>query len=178
MTNSFQLIVNEVNTAPVVGSLTNQTANAGQTVTLTAIATDADLPTNTLTFSLVNPPAGASIVAGSGLFSWRLPASLAKSTNTVRIKVTDNGSPNLSATNSFTVTINPLSPVTLTPLSYSNGLFRMQVSGAAGPDYILQGSTNLTTFTDLATNTPSSLPFNFTNTMSLSNRFYRIRLNP
>lgn len=178
VTSSYTLTVSEVNVAPVVGALAPQSGNPGQTISFTATATDADLPTNTLSFTLVNPPAGASIVAGSGLFSWRLPAALANTTNTLAIRVTDSGSPNLSGTNTFTVTINPLAPVLLTPLSYANGQFRLSVTGSLGPDYVLQGATTLTNFADLATNAPVAMPFNFTNATALSNRFYRVRLAP
>lgn len=178
VTNSFTLTVNEVNVAPVVGTLLNQSGNAGQTVSFTATATDADLPTNTLSFSLVSPPSGASIGAGSGLFTWRLPAALANTTNTLRVRVTDNGSPNLSGTNTFTVTVNSILPVVLTPLSYSNGLFRLSITGSLGPDYVLEGGVSLISFTNFATNTPVAMPFTFTNASAFSNGFYRVRLNP
>jgi hypothetical protein len=178
VTNSYTLTVGEVNVAPVVGALAPQSGNPGQTISFTATATDADLPTNTLSFSLVSPPAGASIGAGSGLFSWRLPAGLANTTNTLSIRVTDSGFPNLSGTNNFSVAISPISPVILTPLDYSGGAFRLSVTGSLGPDYVLQGSSTLSGFTDLVTNTPLAMPFNFTNASISSNRFYRVRLNP
>ncbi len=178
VTNSFTLTVNEVNVAPVVGTLLNQSGNAGQIVSFTATATDADLPTNTLSFSLVGPPSGASIGTGNGLFTWRLPAALGNTTNLVRVVVTDNGSPNRSGTNTFTVTVNPFGPVVLTPLGYSNGLFRLSVTGGLGPDYVLQGSVSLTNLVDLATNTPVAMPFTFTNNSAFSNRFYRVRVMP
>jgi hypothetical protein len=103
---------------------------------------------------------------------------LANTTNLVRVAVTDNGSPSRSGTNSFNVTVNPLVPVVLTPLSYSNGIFRMSVTGGLGPDYILQGSATLTNQADLITNTPIAMPFTFTNASAFSNRFYRVRLVP
>ena len=178
VTSSFTLTVSEVNVAPVVGTLLNQSGNAGQTISFTATATDADQPTNALSFSLVNPPAGASIVAGSGLFTWRLPAALANTTNTLAVRVSDNGSPNLSGTNNFTVTVNPLLPVVLTSLGYANGQFRLSVTGPLGPDYVLEGGGSLNSLTNLATNTPIVMPFNFTNASAFSNRFYRVRLSP
>jgi len=178
VTSSFTLTVGEVNLAPTVGGLANQSGNPGQTVSFTATTSDADLPTNTLSFNLINPPAGASIVVGSGLFSWRLPAVLANTTNILAVRVTDNGSPNLSGTNTFTVTVNPILPVVLTPLNYANGQFRIGVTGSLGPDYVLQGSTTLTSFANLTTNTPGAMPFIFTNASTLSNRSYRVRLQP
>jgi len=179
VTNSFQITVNEVNVAPVLGTLNNFTVNPGQTVSFTATATDSDLPTNTLTFSLVSPPTGATI-SGGGLFNWRVPVSFANSTNAVQMRVTDNGSPNLSDTKSFNVTVNPLATVILTPVNYTNSQFKVQVSGTTGPDYIIVGSSNLLQWSDLFTNFSPATPFQFTDTnnSSLTKRFYRARLAP
>src|SRR5205823_685820 len=93
-TKSFTVIVNEANFPPVVGPLTNRTVNPGQTISFTATATDPDIPANTLSFSLVNPPTGATIISGSGAFNWRPTVAQADTTNTVKVRVTDNGSPN------------------------------------------------------------------------------------
>lgn len=62
--------VNEVNIAPVLASITAKTATEGVLLTFTASATDADLPANTLTYSLVGAPSGASINGSTGTFIW------------------------------------------------------------------------------------------------------------
>ena len=67
---TIQVTVNEVNLAPVLNAIGNRTVIAGNMVAFTATATDADLPANTLTFSLdPGAPAGAAITAG-GNFTW------------------------------------------------------------------------------------------------------------
>jgi len=180
-TNSFNVTVNEVNSAPTLGAgpLTNRTVNPGQTISFTATAVDPDIPTNTLAFSLVNPPSGAAINSSSGAFAWRPTVSQANTTNVVQVRVTDNGSPALSDTKQFSVVINGLPPVVLGPLLYSNGQFQMGISGAVGPDYIIQRSTNLQSFTGIATNTPASTPFNYIDLSAGTNRaFYRVLLGP
>ncbi len=182
-TNTFTVVVNEVNVAPVLGALSDTTVNPGQTVSFTATATDADIPANTLTFSLVSPPAGATINSASGLFNWRLPVALANTTNTVQVQVTDFNpwavnSQHLSDTKSFKVVVNPLAPVVLTPTSLANGQFKFQVNGTAGPDYIIATSTNLSAWIDIFTNPSPSLPFQFTNAVTSTNRFFRARLSP
>src|SRR5206468_931508 len=96
--------VNEVNTAPVLTGQTNRTINELTTLTVTNTATDGDLPANILTYQLVSPPTGASISA-SGLINWTPSEAQGPSTNTFTTIVTDNGTPALSATNSFTVTV-------------------------------------------------------------------------
>jgi hypothetical protein len=178
-TNTFTVIVSEVNVAPVVGALSDYTVNPGQTINFTATATDADSPTNTLTFDLVSPPAGAGIGSGSGFFDWRVPAALGNSTNTVQVRVSDNQSPALTDTRSFTVTVNPLAPVVLTPVAYTNGSFNIRVTGTTGPDYVIVTSSNLLQWSDLFTNLSPATPFNYIHLNAGStNRFYRVRLSP
>ena len=60
----------------------------------------------------------AAIDAGSGVFTWRPLVTQANTTNPFAVVVTDNGTPNLSATQSFNVTVNPL---TLPGLASSPG---------------------------------------------------------
>lgn len=180
VTNMFMVTVNESNRPPVVGVLADYTVNAGQTVGFTATATDPDLPANVLMFSLVSPPAGATIGSGNGLFDWRAPVALADTTNTIQVRVMDNGIPNKSATNSFTVIINPTAPVMLTAVSYAGGQFTFSVTGPLGPDYVIRATTNLVDWTDLATNAAPVTPFNHTdvNAGLFGSRFYRILLLP
>ncbi|MEA5075213.1 MAG: tandem-95 repeat protein, partial [Coriobacteriia bacterium] len=67
---TFIVTVTEVNVAPVLGPIGDKTVAAGSELAFTASATDADLPANTLTYSLgAGAPAGATITAG-GAFSW------------------------------------------------------------------------------------------------------------
>jgi hypothetical protein len=177
VTNSFTITVNEVNTAPIVGALNDRAVNSGQTISFTATATDADIPANTLVFSLVNAPSGATVSSG-GSFNWRPTVAQANTTNLIKVVATDNGSPILSGTNSFTVIVSNLLPVVLTPISYSNGQFKAQVSGSTGPDYIVVASSNLVQWSDVLTNLSPATPFIFTNTTGLPNRFYRVRIAP
>ena len=51
------------NTAPALAAIPNQTVNAGATLLFTNTATDADLPPDTLTFTLFTGPAGAATTA-------------------------------------------------------------------------------------------------------------------
>ncbi len=104
-TNSYTVIVNEVNVAPVLTLPPDATINEQTLYTATATATDSDLPTNTLTFALVSGPVGLT-VAPNGAISWTPTEAQGPSTNVVTVQVTDNGSPNLSNTNSFTLIVN------------------------------------------------------------------------
>src|SRR5205823_7058919 len=87
------------------------------TLNVSASATDADLPANTLTFALVSSPAGMTINPATGAISWTPTEAQGPSTNIVSVSVTDNGVPALSVTNTFTVTVNEvnLAPVLTVP---------------------------------------------------------------
>src|SRR5213078_1131652 len=104
-TNTFKVIVTEVNIAPLLTVPDNQTINELSTFVVTNTATDPDLPANTLTFSLVSPPAGMSIDPSSGVLTWTPTETQGPSTNVISVKVTDNGTPALSDSKKFTVTI-------------------------------------------------------------------------
>jgi hypothetical protein len=142
---SFAIKVNEVNTAPVVSVPQAQTVWVGETMKVSASATDSDLPANVLTFSLVTPPAGAQIDAGSGLITWAL-ACEHLGTNTITVRVLDNGTPPKETVASFQVVVKATEPsaVKLAITRLPDGRIRLQFTGEAGVRYRVQASTNLT----------------------------------
>jgi hypothetical protein len=113
-TAKSKITVIHVNRAPAfVAKLATQSVNEGSTVTFTYTATDPDAGT-TLVFSLVNPPAGATITSG-GAFTFALPANPAASyqitavvsdgslTDTAKATLTVNHKPVMSSRTPATV---------------------------------------------------------------------------
>ncbi|MDB6029571.1 MAG: hypothetical protein JWM68_5794, partial [Verrucomicrobiales bacterium] len=101
------IVVNKVNTPPRIARdekiyIEN---NSGAPISFDVVAEDDDLPAQTLTFSIVAGPAGASINPTTGAFAWTPPSGL--STNPVTIRVTDNGAPPLWGDQTLWVTIVP-----------------------------------------------------------------------
>lgn len=92
---TVNLTVTPVNDAPVLNAIGNQTLYLGNTLNFMATGSDLDLPPQTLTFSLINAPAGASIDPGTGAFSWTPIASQAGHIYTLKVRITDSGTPNL-----------------------------------------------------------------------------------
>ncbi len=106
-TQSFTITVNEGNNAPVLATISDQTVTEGATVQFTVSATDGDVPTQSLAYSLdAGAPSGASINASTGQFTWTTTEADGPGAYPVTVRVTDNGSPALSDSQSFTVTVN------------------------------------------------------------------------
>lgn len=168
------------NTAPTLASISNRTVIAGTTINFTNAASDTNIPAQTLTFSLQNTPSGASLNSSNGIFNWRPTITQSPSTNPMSVIVTDNGSPAMSATQSFTITVvRPVQP-TLSQPSSNGGLFSLTVNGDTGPDYTIQASTNLVNWTSFPTTNSPALPFNWSdaNAASFPQRYFRVLLGP
>ena len=100
---SFTITVTEGNAPPVLAAISNQSVAEGSPVAVTASATDADLPAQTLTYSLVTAPMGATIGATTGAFAWTPGEGDGPGTHPVTIRVTDCGG--ATAETSFTITV-------------------------------------------------------------------------
>jgi DNA/RNA endonuclease G (NUC1) len=103
-TAAVSVSINPVNDAPTLAPISNKTVVLGNTLSFTAVASDIDLPTQTLTFGFVGEvPAGATINSATGAFSWTPTQAQAGKIYTFTIRVTDSG--NLSSEQSFTVAV-------------------------------------------------------------------------
>jgi len=178
--NSFSVTVGEVNTAPVLSPIAGRTTGPGQTVSLTASTSDSDLPANALTYSLINPPAGASIHAQSGLLQWRPGVALGGTVQTFTVRVTDSGSPPLSDTQSFDVTVNPLGEITLKSLGFGQEGLLLEINGPPGPDYILLRSEDMEEWSEVTRQTPATLPLplHAPAAPGIGRRFYKVIAGP
>jgi hypothetical protein len=142
-TNSFTVVVTEVNSAPVLPSQANRTIAAQAVLVVTNTATDADLPANVLSYALVDAPGQAGIDT-NGVITWTPDEGQASSTNVFTTVVTDNGSPPLSATNSFSVMVSaaPERP-RITSISLTNDVAVITWTAVPGGRYTLQYKDHL-----------------------------------
>lgn len=186
-------VFNRVLSAPEIAVAMNGTLSvspiastnliAGQTLIVSNAAVDPYAPPATLTWSLLESPAGAGIAPASGVLTWRPTMGQSSTTNLFTVVVSDNGSPSLSATQDFLVIVNrPASPQISSP-SCNGGLLQFTVTGEAGPDYIIESTTNLSVpsgWHSVFSNAAPALPFNFTTSVSSnsSQQFYRVCLGP
>ena len=176
-----QGVVGQISTPPTLAPVADQTINVGQTLLVTNAAVDAAVPPNTLTFNLLNNPAGATLTSlnpTNALFTWRAPVSQASTSNLVTVAVTDNAT-SLSATNRFNVFVNAVTNPVIGSVNFSPGQVSLTVNGPQGPDYTLWTSTDLLNWQALFTTNSPPVPFTVTDTHSTDpQRFYKFQIGP
>ena len=139
---TITITVNEVNTPPVLGPIGDRTVSAGAEVSFTVEATDADLPGQTLTFSLdAGAPAGAGIHPVTGLFTWTAAAGV-QATNSFTVRVTDSGAKPLSASETFAI-VGTLARTSLSIVLTIDGAVVLSWETIPGQTYRLSYSENL-----------------------------------
>jgi len=130
------------NHAPSLATISNKYVHLGQIVQFTATATDTDSWYQTLTFSLTNSPTGTAINASNGTFIWAVTDVPAPGTNSVTIRVTDNGTPPMSDAKTFLVIVQPpLQFASVTP--NGDGNLNFTFNSLPGQSYQLEYKNNL-----------------------------------
>src|SRR6185436_9169121 len=114
-TNTFTVVVTEVNSPPGLPVQPDLTIAELSALSVTNTASDSDLPANTLTYALVVAPTNA-VISAAGIITWTSAEDQGPSTNTFTTVVTDDGSPALSATNSFTVVVTEVNSTPVLPV--------------------------------------------------------------
>lgn len=95
----------DVNGKPVTPAIADRTIDELTTMTVPRESTDPYPVGNTITYSLVDPPPGAAIDS-NGTITWTPTENQGPGAYSITTRVDDNGSPNLSEINTFTVTVN------------------------------------------------------------------------
>jgi hypothetical protein len=118
-TQSFTITVRKINSAPVLTNLNNTvfTINELTSISLTNKATDTDVPTNVLTYELLSALSGATVDPATGIFTWTPSEAQGPSSNSILVRVFDDGTPSLSATQRFSIVVNEVNlPPVLSPI--------------------------------------------------------------
>ncbi len=142
------------NTPPVLPVQPDCLADTYVPLIVTNTATDYDIPPQLLTYALLNAPTNAAI-STNGIITFIADDSQAGNIYTITTKVTDNGVPNLSATNSFQVAV-------------SSGLTNdVPVTNFVGPNSVRFFRVKVPVNADIATNrllfaTPAGVSLWFT----------------
>jgi hypothetical protein len=137
-------VMEVINTLPVVSAIAAQAVDESTLLAVNILATDNDAPGQSLSYSLLNPPAGAT-VNSSGLVTWTPTEMQGPGTNTITALVTDNGTPNLTSTQAFVVVVREvnLAPsITLPANQVVNELTSVALQASAtDPDLPANGLT-------------------------------------
>jgi len=141
---TIQVTVNEVNQAPVLDAIETIYTLANSSFGYQITASDPDLPTNGLTFSLVGPPVPNASISSSGLFEWTTTPSAIGSTF-FTVLVEDDGG--MSAQQMFEVRVIDKPLVAIDDAMAAEGgaspaEFRIMLSGPAPIQGVTVGVTN------------------------------------
>jgi hypothetical protein len=118
-TNTFSVMVKEVNIAPLPAAISPQTVNELVQLTLTNTATEPNIHATTTGWGIINPLTGMNMTPG-GIFTWTPSQNQSPGTNTVTVVVTnsdafDTVNPTLTATNTFTVVVREVNVAPVPP---------------------------------------------------------------
>lgn len=153
---------------------------AGQQWSWLLRASDLDLPAQSLRFSLLSAPMGMALEEETGWLRWHVPVSLGGTTQTVAVAVMDNGEPPLSATQTLILIVRPIPEPQLQLARDPKGRLVLTVAGAPGPEYGLEESHDLQTWSPVLWTNPVAFPWGWELIPDPNSgpRFYRIRLRP
>ena len=166
-----------LNTPPVFAATpANRTIAVLTLMTVTNNAIDSDVPAQTLTYQLSNPPDGA-VIDANGVITWTPDNTQAPATNQIATVVSDGV---VNVTNSFQVSVTavPIPPVQIYSLNWSATTgFQFSFDVPAGVNYTIEAADPLGTWTNLFIGVGQAglETFMDTNAIGHGQRFYRIR---
>jgi predicted outer membrane repeat protein len=138
------ITVTEVNAAPELAVVEDRVVGPGTMVELLFQATDADLPPNLLSFTLLEGPAEAELDPATGRFSWSVPLADSGRSLTIRVSVHDDAPTPQAASRSFVVRVRDVRPA-FAPngAAMTAGGFVLRFRGEPGLRFKLEGSEDL-----------------------------------
>lgn len=168
------------NNPPSLDPMSDRAIHAGSRMTLNALANDPDLPADALSFTLLaGGGIGADLNTTNGFFSWQPGNDFANTTNTFTIRVTDNGLPSLSATQSFNVAVWPA--LRIQSIDLTGAVVTLTWSTIPGSNYFVQSSPDaaLSTWTNLSgTVTAPGPSASKQDALGETLRYYRVKQAP
>ena len=130
-----EILLDEGNIPPVIAFIGAKSVEAGRELRFFVEATDADVPPQVLSFSVVGAPAGMFIDPLAGLLTWTPPANSLGGVLSVTVRVTDSAGD--SDEQSFDVIVIPQPLTQVFPVINGD----LIINGTAGDDQVaIQGT--------------------------------------
>jgi len=141
-TQSFDVIVLESNRPPQITAVADKILHAGMSIIVTNVASDPDIPTNALFFSLdPGAPPDSIVEPNSGVLTWATSPEDTGTAHSFTIRVTDSGNPPLDASTAFSVSTVPAPQ--MESLFPTGSEIELIWSAIPGLRYQIQTSSNL-----------------------------------
>jgi hypothetical protein len=116
---NFSIVVREINQAPVISPVEDMVVADGAIASIRLQVRDNDSPAQALAYELLGgAPAGASIDS-QGVVRWEVPLDHAASTNSIAVRVTDDGPGALSASTTLRIVVRPEVRVAISEIMHS-----------------------------------------------------------
>jgi hypothetical protein len=158
--------------------VSDQIAIVGQQFHLVINAVDYDVPSQKLTYELIQAPSGVVLNSGTGALEWT-PESTQIGTNQITVRVSDNGQPSLSDQMSFKIIVKPgneeLKIISIAVMNQNS--IQLTIKVKPGASYKVQYKDDITSssWVDSQTITPTTDILNITNNIGTNRlRFYRV----
>ncbi|MGC8886636.1 MAG: putative Ig domain-containing protein, partial [Verrucomicrobiia bacterium] len=142
------------------------------------IGTDSDVPVQNLRYSLESgAPAGMSVDAVSGLLSWTATASYI-GTNTVTVRVSDDGTPPMSATRSFDIVVGGKPKLEVSRIGANGELLKISFDSLPNKRYQIESTDSIASnWQTNATLIGTGSKLSVTNSMNpQKQKFFRARI--
>lgn len=149
--------------APVINTVAIGTAQEGIAYRYDVNATDANSD-DILNYALITAPEAMSINASTGLITWT-PSSTQTGTHSVSVQVSDNASPNLSTTQSFTIQVAAAPVINVAPTISSAAITTAQVDTSYNYDVNATDTNSGDTLSYSLTTAPAGMLINSSNGM-------------
>ncbi|MFN8445069.1 MAG: Ig-like domain-containing protein [Caldilineaceae bacterium] len=107
-TATSTISVTPVNDPPQVSAIADQSIDESTPFSLAVVANDVDLPAQNLSFSLEAGAPTGTTVDNNGLFAWTPSEAQGPGVYPIGVRVSDDGTPSLSTTVNFTLTVNEI----------------------------------------------------------------------
>ena len=150
---------------------------AGGTGTFDTVAVTPDGKTAYVTNTDDNAVSQYSIDPSSGVFTWTPPANQAPGTNSITVRVTDDGSPRMSDAKTFTVVVLAAAQLRVTGVIVSDNAVTMNWNTLLGKVYRVEykDDLNQTSWNSLGDFNGTGSTMSATNSITGRQRYYRVQ---